>query len=94
MVEERRAEQRWPLSCAKIGDCPYYLHTCLVVEPTGNPGAEARLWVYLHGRGVGYFDEQGVYHATWNQNRDRWNHEETFEDLRKTDPTHPFRHDQ
>ena len=57
--------------------------TFLVAEPLDNPGAEAPLWVYLHGGGIGYFDEQGVYHATGNQTQDTWNHEETFEDLRK-----------
>ena len=58
-------------------------YTFLVAEPLDNPGAEAPLWVYLHGGGIGYFDEQGVYHATGNQTQDTWNHEETFEDLRK-----------
>ena len=58
-------------------------YTFLVAEPLDNPGAEAPLWVYLHGGGIGYFDEQGVYHATGNQTQDTWNHEETFEGLRK-----------
>ena len=58
-------------------------YTFLVAEPLDNPGAEVPLWVYLHGGGIGYFDEQGVYHATGNQTQDTWNHEETFEDLRK-----------
>jgi len=57
-------------------------YTFLVIEPRDNPGGEAPLWVYLHGGGVGAYDDQGVYHATLNQTEDTWNHEESLEDLR------------
>ena len=36
-------------------------YTFLVVEPMNDPGAEAPLWVYLHGGGAGYFDENQEY---------------------------------
>jgi hypothetical protein len=65
-------------------------YTFLVAEPLDNPGAEAPLWVYLHGGGIGYFDKQGVYHATGRQTQDTWNHEETFEDLRKINLSPPL----
>jgi len=55
-------------------------YTFLVVEPANNPSAEAPLWVYLHGGGFGYFDEEQVYQAVKTQDQDTWNHEETFED--------------
>ncbi|MCP4642941.1 MAG: hypothetical protein GY851_21020 [bacterium] len=58
-------------------------YTFLVMEPRDNPGIEAPLWVHLHGGGIGYFDDQGDYHATGNQTQDTWNHEEPFENLRK-----------
>lgn len=57
-------------------------YTFLVIEPRDNPGGEAPLWVYLHGGGVGYYDDQGVYHATLTQTEDTWNHEESLADLR------------
>jgi len=56
-------------------------YTFLVVEPADNPGVEAPLWVYLHGGGFGYYDQEGVYHAVKDQDEDTFNHEETFEDL-------------
>ena len=55
-------------------------YTFLVVEPANNPSDEAPLWVYLHGGGFGYFDEEQVYQAVKTQDQDTWNHEETFED--------------
>tara|TARA_Y100000389_G_C17423576_1_gene498197 strand:- start:61 stop:1575 length:1515 start_codon:yes stop_codon:yes gene_type:complete len=36
-------------------------YTFLVVDPANNAGAEAPLWVFLHGGGAGYFDEQQSY---------------------------------
>ena len=57
-------------------------YTFLVIEPRDNPGGEAPLWVYLHGGGVGYYDDQGVYRATLNQTEDTWNHEESLARLR------------
>jgi hypothetical protein len=56
-------------------------HSFLVLDPIGNPEAEAPLWVYLHGGGVGYWDDQGTYHAVRKQTEDTWNHQETFEDF-------------
>ena len=57
-------------------------YTFMVANPlNGDADDEAPLWVYLHGGGTGYFDDQGNYTATNNQNQDTWNHEETFEDL-------------
>jgi hypothetical protein len=57
-------------------------YTFLVIEPRDNPGGVAPLWVYLHGGGVGAYDDQGVYWGTLNQTEDTWNHEESLEDLR------------
>ena len=60
-------------------------YTFMVANPlNGDADDEAPLWVYLHGGGTGYFDDQGNYTATNNQNQDTWNHEETFENLIKT----------
>ncbi len=56
-------------------------YTFLVMNPANSPDAQAPLWVYLHGGGVGYFDDQGGYHAVNGQTQDTWNHEETFENL-------------
>ncbi|MEM9257361.1 MAG: hypothetical protein AAGA91_18120 [Pseudomonadota bacterium] len=55
-------------------------YTFLVVEPANSPGAEAPLWVYLHGGGVGYFASPGDYRSI-NNNANAWNREETFDDL-------------
>lgn len=55
-------------------------YSFLVVEPASNPGAEAPLWVYLHGGGVGYFAESGSYQSI-NNNANAWNNEETMDDL-------------
>ena len=56
-------------------------YTFLVMNPAGDPNAEAPLWVYLHGGGVGYYDDTGTYVAVKNQTEDTWNHEETFTGL-------------
>jgi hypothetical protein len=56
-------------------------YTFLVMNPAGAPTAEAPLWVYLHGGGVGYYDELGEYVAVKTQTEDTYNHEETFSDL-------------
>ena len=66
-------------SCGLSG---YY--TFMVIEPANNPGTEAPLWAYLHGGGVGYFDQQQEYHAVLNQTEDTWNNEETFANLEET----------
>lgn len=63
-------------SCGLSGN-----YSFLVVEPADNPGAEAPLWVFLHGGGSGYFDDNQVYRTLKNQDQDTWNHEETFDDL-------------
>jgi len=63
-------------------------YTFLVVEPINNPGAEAPLWVFLHGGGHGYFDEQQVYRTGVNpvtgepRSVHAHNHEKTIEWLR------------
>ena len=46
----------------------------------GHAEDEAPLWVYLHGGGSGYLDEDGNYIATNAQDEDTWNPEETFDD--------------
>ncbi len=63
-------------------------YTFLVVEPMNNPGQEAPLWVYLHGGGAGYFDEDQQYNIgvrpTDGEPRDPNTHntEKTLEILR------------
>ena len=58
-------------------------YTFMVVNPgNGDANDEAPLWVYLHGGGTGYFDENGDYFGQVGQTEDNWNHEETFQDLR------------
>eukprot|EP00578_Thalassiosira_sp_NH16_P024616 CAMPEP_0181091790 /NCGR_PEP_ID=MMETSP1071-20121207/8584_1 /TAXON_ID=35127 /ORGANISM="Thalassiosira sp., Strain NH16" /LENGTH=210 /DNA_ID=CAMNT_0023173949 /DNA_START=311 /DNA_END=943 /DNA_ORIENTATION=- len=59
-------------------------YTFMVINPTGGGGQddEARpLWVYMHGGGSGYWDDDGTYFAVGAQTEDTWNHEETFDDL-------------
>ncbi len=62
-------------------------YTFLVVEPMNNPGAEAPLWVYLHGGGAGYYDENqqyiiGVSPVTGLPHANNHNTEKTIEHLR------------
>lgn len=60
-------------------------YTFMVGNPVnGNAEDEAPLWVYLHGGGMGYWNEDGDYIAVKTQTEDTWNHEETFEDLINT----------
>ncbi len=69
-------------------------YTFLVVEPVDNPGAEAPLWVYLHGGGAGYFDENQEYiigvSPVNGQPKDPNNHntEKTLEILRDNQLIH------
>ena len=56
-------------------------YTFLVMNPADAPNAEAPLWVYLHGGGVGYYDDLGEYVAVKTQTEDTYNHEETFTEL-------------
>lgn len=57
-------------------------YTFMVVNPAnGDANTEAPLWVYLHGGGSGYFDENGDYYGQTGQTEHNWNHEETFNDL-------------
>ncbi len=64
-------------SCGLSGN-----YTFLVMNPAyGDETDEAPLWVYLHGGGAGFYDENGDYQAVGNQTEDTWNHEETFDDL-------------
>jgi len=62
-------------------------YTFLVVEPMNKPGAEAPLWVYLHGGGAGYYDENqqyiiGVSPVTGLPHANNHNTEKTIEHLR------------
>jgi len=64
-------------SCGLSGN-----HTFMVMNPaSGGETDEAPLWVYLHGGGAGFYDENGDYQAVGNQTEDTWNREETFDDL-------------
>ena len=56
-------------------------YTFMVMEPANNPGVEAPLWVYQHGGGYGWFDEDQVYQTVKTLTMDTWNHEETFDDF-------------
>jgi len=57
-------------------------YTFMVANPSnGDENTEAPLWVFLHGGGSGYFDENGVYYGVNDQTEDTWNHEETFNGL-------------
>ncbi len=57
-------------------------YTFMVVNPeNGHANDEAPLWVYLHGGGSGYYDEDGAYYGVNGQTEDSWNHEESFDDL-------------
>ena len=64
-------------SCGLSGN-----YTFMVVNPAnGDETTEAPLWVYLHGGGAGFYDENGDYQAVGNQTEDTWNREETFDDF-------------
>ena len=64
-------------SCGLSGN-----YTFMVINPANGDGTiEAPLWVFLHGGGAGFYDENGDYHAVGNQTEDTWNHEETFNDF-------------
>ena len=64
-------------SCGLSGN-----YTFMVVNPAnGDETVEAPLWVFLHGGGAGFYDENGDYQAVGDQTEDTWNHEETFNDL-------------
>ena len=64
-------------SCGLSGN-----YTFMVVNPANcDETVEAPLWVFLHGGGAGFYDENGDYQAVGDQTEDTWNHEETFNDL-------------
>ena len=64
-------------SCGLSGN-----YTFMVVNPAnGDETVEAPLWVFLHGGGAGFYDENGDYQAVGNQTEDTWNREETFDDF-------------
>ena len=64
-------------SCGLSGN-----YTFMVVNPAnGDETVEAPLWVYLHGGGAGFYDENGDYQAVGDQTEDTWNREETFNDF-------------
>ena len=56
-------------------------YSFMVVNPAGDPDAEAPLWVYLHGGNVGYWNDQGEYIAGKVQDEDHFNHQEDFDRL-------------
>ena len=56
-------------------------YSFMVMNPAGDPDAEAPLWVFLHGGAVGYWDDQGDYYAAKNQTEDSHNHQEDFDRL-------------
>jgi len=56
-------------------------YSFMVMNPAGDPNAEAPLWVFLHGGAVGYWDDQGDYYAAKNQDEDSHNHQEDFDRL-------------
>lgn len=56
-------------------------YTFLIVNPTANPDAEAPLWVYFHGGGVGYFNDEGIYQCLKFQDSLSWNKEETYNSI-------------
>ena len=59
-------------------------YTFMVLNPAnGSATDEAPLWVYLHGGGVGHFDDEGNYYAVLGQTANTWNEEETFQDLQQ-----------
>lgn len=57
-------------------------YTSLVINPINQPDANAPLWVWLHGGGSGYWDEEGIYQSTIGQDQDTMNHQENAEKLR------------
>jgi len=64
-------------SCGLSGN-----YTFMVLNPAnGDETTEAPLWVFLHGGGAGFYDENGDYQAVGDQTEDTWNREETFDDL-------------
>jgi len=64
-------------------------YTFVVIEPKNAPGGKAPLWVYFHGGGGGYFNKEGVYITLKFQNKDTYNHEESFETLRRVNNGRP-----
>jgi len=59
-------------------------YTFMLINPTGRGGQDDEaqpLWVYMHGGGSGYWDEEGTYFGVGRQTEDTWNHEETFDKL-------------
>ncbi|MCP4435208.1 MAG: hypothetical protein GY812_06870 [Actinomycetia bacterium] len=56
-------------------------YSFFVMNPAGAPDANAPLWVYLHGGGVGYYGDEGDYVALTFQDENAWNHQESFDAL-------------
>jgi hypothetical protein len=56
-------------------------YTFLVINPVDDADGSAPMWVYLHGGGAGYFDDNGRYWATIGQDENGWNREEGFNAL-------------
>jgi len=61
------------LKCGRTGT-----FTFVVFEPQGNIGGEAPLWVYLHGGGVGYYNDEVPPRYLGDE---EYNDEESLEDL-------------
>ena len=95
LVEERTMksdEDSWEVkfyrnTAYKCGLSGHY--TFVIIEPKSAPGKEAPLWVYYHGGGFGFFDEEGTYRTLKFQNKDTYNHEESFETLSKVNAGNP-----
>ena len=56
-------------------------YTFLVMNPMNDENAEAPLWVFLHGGGLGYYDDLSIYRTLTLQDENSYNHEESFDDL-------------
>lgn len=61
------------LNCGRSGK-----FTFAVIEPLGNVGGEAPLWVFLHGGGVGYYNDEAPPRYIGDESK---NDEESLNDL-------------
>ena len=64
-------------------------YTFVVIEPRNAAGKKAPLWVYFHGGGSGHFEKDGKYITLRFQDQDTYNHEESFETLRRVNNGRP-----
>lgn len=56
-------------------------YTFMLVNSNNIQNEPAPLWIYLHGGGMGYYDEQGMYHGNRAVSPEKYNNEQSFEDL-------------